>query len=112
MGKGLIDPFTGESVVFEKHYIDDDYDREPVVKGVFIPGGIMTNVSTGSGRTREGQGVSHANKLTHVHNGNVRHGKRGALLVIRHGRRGVSGTSIGKMFSETGQGVGRKLLEI
>src|SRR4051794_35251318 len=71
VGKGLINPLTGDRVVFEKSYIGDEYDEPRITfgkAGVFIPGGVMTNVSFGTGRTREDRAVSHANKVKHVRN--------------------------------------------
>lgn len=114
MGKGLIDPMTGDRVLFEKRYIGDEYDA-PAVEfgkaGVFIPGGILTNLSTGKGRTREDSAVSHANRVSHTRNRGAS-ARDGRLHRIKHGGRSHSGTSIGKMFSETGHGVGRRLIEI
>lgn len=114
MGKGLIDPITGDRVVFEKSYIGDEYDEPRVTfgkAGVFIPGGVMTNVSFGTGRTREDRAVSHANKVKHVRNRGAS-ARDGRLHRIKHGGRSHSGTSIGKIFTETGHGVGRRLIEI
>jgi hypothetical protein len=84
--KGLIDPLTGEGVVFEKSYLEDFVDSEPrgalVSKATGMAHLTRTSVSTGRGRTWERPGTSHENRLSHTRH-RAKQNPRGKLLHIK-----------------------------
>jgi len=115
-GAGLASSAAGAQLGVNRNQRKGYYKPQKVTTskraGVFIPGGVITNVSTGQGHTWERSGTSHANDPTIVRRRKRHTHPDDKLFQLKRGRRSVSGTSVGKMYSETGHGVGRRLVEV
>lgn len=135
MKKGLVNPLTGDSVVFTKRYLEDDLDEKPrgvlvakrqdesalehhgsrrmrklPVVNVRVSGLPVQSAQFSAGHTWERPGTSHANKFTHVHT-KVKAPRTGKLFQLKHGRRSVSGSMVGKSagFAQSGSS-GRRIV--